>query len=108
MRERGTAMLPTSKLEVVGNLWHRYDNSSPRYGVRTTMLSLVPSPKFPTFPTYNINITLLFFPYVLKRVASIRLQKSEIFLIIFYLLMLLFTFGIEFRVHSIFSVLYPV
>ena len=49
-----------------------------------------------------------FFPYVLKRVASIRLQKSEIFLIIFYLLMLLFTFGIEFRVHSIFSVLYPV
>ena len=32
-----------SKLEVVGNLWHRYDNSSPRYSVRTTMPSLVPS-----------------------------------------------------------------
>ena len=37
----------TSKLEVVGNLWHRYDNSSPRYSVRTTMPSLVPSLKFP-------------------------------------------------------------
>ena len=50
-----------SKLEVVGNLWHRYDNSSPRYSVRTTMPSLVPSPKFPTFPTYKTSITLLLF-----------------------------------------------
>ena len=51
----------TSKLEVVGNLWHRYDNSSPRYSVRTTMPSLVPSPKFPTFPTYKISIPLLIY-----------------------------------------------
>ena len=50
-----------SKLEVVGNLWHRYDNSSPRYSVRTTMLSLVLSLKFPTFPTYKMSITLLFY-----------------------------------------------
>ena len=47
------------------------------------------------------------FSYVLEIIAFIRLQKSDIFLIIFYFLMLLFTFRIEFRVHPIFSVLYP-
>ena len=57
----------TSKLEVVGNLWHRYDNSSPRYSVRTTMPSLVPSPKFPTFPTYKISIPLLLFSRMFRR-----------------------------------------
>ena len=108
MRERGTAMLPRLNLEVVDNLWHRYDNNSPRYSVRTTILfSCIQAPRFPTFPTYKMNITLHFFSYVLEIIVFIRLQKSDIFLIIFYLLMLLFTFRIEFRVHPIFSVLYP-
>ena len=39
----------TSKLEVVGNLWHRYDNSSPRYSARTTMLSLYTFESFSGF-----------------------------------------------------------
>ena len=41
------------------------------------MPPLVLSPKFPTFPTYKISITLLLFSYVLERVASIQVQKYE-------------------------------
>ncbi len=62
-------------LEVVGNLAYRCSNISPRYSVRTTMPSLVLSPKFPTFPTYKISITLLRFSYVLERVTSNQIQK---------------------------------
>ena len=59
MPKRGNCNATTSKLEVEGNLWRIYDNGSPRYSVRTTMLSLVPSLKFPTCPTCKISIPLL-------------------------------------------------
>ena len=51
----------TSNLEVVGNLAYRCSNSSPRYSVRTTMLSLYTIQKFLRFPLYKISITLLLF-----------------------------------------------
>ena len=83
---------------------YRYNNSSPRYSVRTTMPPLVLSPKFPTFPTYKISITLLLFSYVLERVTSIQVQKyeksviylksSRIFLIYSFILLFCLGFGI--------------
>lgn len=86
------------------NLMSRCSNSSPRYSVRTTMPPLVLSPKFPTFPTYKISITLLLFSYVLERVTSIQVQKyeksviylksSRIFLIYSFILLFCLGFGI--------------
>ena len=85
-------------------LMSRCSNSSPRYSVRTTMPPLVLSPKFPTFPTYKISITLLLFSYVLERVTSIQVQKyeksviylksSRIFLIYSFILLFCLGFGI--------------
>ena len=47
--------------EVLRNLVYRCSNSSPRYSVRTTMLSLYTIQKFLRFPLYKISITLLLF-----------------------------------------------
>ena len=59
-RSVGTAMLRLSS-EVLRNLVYRCSNSSPRYSVRTTMLSLYTIQKFLRFPLYKISITLLLF-----------------------------------------------
>ena len=53
--------MPHSYLKVVGNLGYGCNNSSSRYSVRTTMLSLYTIQKFLRFPLYKISITLLLF-----------------------------------------------
>lgn len=67
----------TSKLEVVGKTFSTdVEIAVHAYSVRTTMPSLVPSPKFPTFPTYKNSITLLIkCQYVMDKFFSIRMQK---------------------------------
>lgn len=53
--------MPRLNLEVVGNLAYRCSNSSPRYSVRTTMLSLYTVENFLRFHSHEISITLLLF-----------------------------------------------
>ena len=55
--------MPHSYLKVVGNLGYGCNNSSPRYSVRTTMLSLYPvsNLKISYVFKYKISITLLLF-----------------------------------------------
>ena len=48
-------------LKVVGNHRCRCNNSSPRYSVRTTMLSLASNLKISYVFKYKISITLLLF-----------------------------------------------
>ena len=53
--------MPHRKLKAVGKAHaYRYGNSSPRYSVRTTMLSLYTIQKFLRFPLYKISITPLY------------------------------------------------
>ena len=72
------------------------------------MPSLVPSPKFPTFPTYKISIPLLLFSRIFRREFPQSDYKNRgFFPIIPYLLMFLFAFGADFRVQVVFPALNP-
>jgi len=50
----------TLNLKVVGNLGYRCNNSSPRYSVRTTMLSLYPFENFLRFQAQDEHNTSFF------------------------------------------------
>lgn len=60
---------------------HRYGNSGPRYGVRTTMLSSCTVESFSGFHSQEISITLLYVQYVLAEptqpTAKIRKKNDN-------------------------------
>lgn len=68
--------MPHSYLKVVGNLGYRCNNSSPRYSVRTTMLSLY-SLKISYVFIYKISITLLKILICLGKSILNPIQKYE-------------------------------
>ena len=102
-KKRGTANATSLNEGPEKTVVYRCSNSSPRYSVRTTMLSLYTFESFSGFHSQEMSITLLYFPYVLDRILlsiykgnellSCLCERCEIFSIYLFIILLFVQIG---------------